>query len=40
MHDGFAVTVRSFVQGSPARSDDNVPGRDRLSKKVRSYLPS
>jgi hypothetical protein len=35
----FAVSVRSFVQDRPAASADNVPGRERLSKKVLSYQP-
>ena len=36
----FAVSVRSFVQDSPPASADNVPGFQRLSKKVLSYLPT
>ncbi len=35
----FAVSVRSYVMDAPARSDDYVPGKHRLSKKVLSYLP-
>lgn len=35
----FAISVRSFVQDRPAASADNVPGRERLSKKVLSYQP-
>lgn len=35
----FAVSVRSYVDGRPARTDDYVPGKYRLSKKVLSYLP-
>lgn len=35
----FSVSVRSFVEGEPESTVDYVPGRDRLTKKVRSYLP-
>jgi hypothetical protein len=35
----FAVSVRSFVQDRPAATADNVPGSERLTKKVLSYLP-
>ncbi len=35
----FSVSVRSFVQGEPGSSVDYVPGPERLTKKVRSYLP-
>ena len=33
----FAVSVRSSVQGRPARTADQVPGPDRLTKYVVSY---
>jgi hypothetical protein len=36
----FAVSVRSFVQGRPARTADHVPGRERLTRRVLSYQPS
>lgn len=36
----FAVSVRSYQMDAPARTDDFVPGRHRLSKKVLSYLPA
>lgn len=34
----FAVSVRSYRMDEPARTDDYVPGKYRLSKKVLSYL--
>ena len=33
----FSVSVRSFGQGRPAHTDDYVPRRERLTKKVLSY---
>lgn len=33
----FSVSVRSHAQDRPARTDDRVPGLDRLTKKVLSY---
>jgi len=33
----FSVSVRSFVQGRPAATDDYVPGPQRLTRKVLSY---
>ncbi len=35
----FAVSVRSYRMDAPARTDDYVPAKHRLSKKVLSYLP-
>jgi hypothetical protein len=35
----FAVSVRSYRMDAPARTDDFVPRKHRLSKKVLSYLP-
>lgn len=35
----FAVSVRSYVLDEPARTDDYVPGKHRLSQRVLSYLP-
>lgn len=34
----FAVSVRSYVLDAPARTDDYVPGRHRLSQRVLSFL--
>lgn len=36
----FAISVRSYQMDAPARTDDYVPGKHRLSKKVLSYLPA
>jgi hypothetical protein len=36
----FSVSVRSHVQGRPARTDDHTPRAERLSKKVLSYVPA
>ena len=36
----FAVSVRSFALDRPVGSADHVPGRERLSKRVRSYVPA
>lgn len=33
----FSVSVRSFGQGRPARTDDYVPRHERLTRKVLSY---
>ena len=33
----FSVSVRSFGQGRPARTDDYTPRRERLTRKVLSY---
>lgn len=36
----LAASVRSYVLDQPARSDDYVPGKHRLSQRVLSYVPA
>ncbi len=36
----FSVSVRSYIEEQPSRTDDYVPGRHRLTKKVLSYVAS